>query len=161
MPNRKPAAIIALIVSIAVSLIACQSSEDVAQRNSNENVLPVMTVHKSPTCGCCAAWVDYLRDDGFIVEVNDSDDMNSIKYKLGLNEPSLMSCHTATIAGYVIEGHVPAADIRRLLAEKPSVLGLTAPGMPQDSPGMNSIEPKNYDVLSFNKDGDTEVFSSY
>ena len=120
-----------------------------------------ITVYKTPTCGCCGGWVDYLRDKGFLVESHDMQTLSDIKAKLGLTDPRLMSCHTAVIDGYVVEGHVPADDIRRLVSEQPDIVGITAPGMPQMSPGMHSEIPKDYDVLSFDADGNIEVFSSY
>ena len=120
-----------------------------------------ITVWKSASCGCCQRWVDYLQDDGFEVTTHNVDDVGSIKQKLGITDPALYSCHTAKIGGYIIEGHVPASDIRRLLNEHPKLMGLTAPGMPQMSPGMFSIEPKGYDVVQFNAKQETGVFSSY
>ena len=87
--------------------------------------------------------------------------MDAIKENLGVNDSHLKSCHTAVVEGYVVEGHVPVADIERLLKEKPPIAGLTAPGMPMYSPGMASIEPKNYDVLSFDHEGNVEVYSRY
>ena len=122
---------------------------------------PTITVWKSASCGCCQRWVDYLQDDGFEVIAHNVDDVVSIKQKLGITNPALYSCHTAKVGGYIIEGHVPASDIRRLLNEHPKLMGLTAPGMPQMSPGMFSIEPKGYDVMQFNAKQETGVFSSY
>ncbi|MDK2754750.1 MAG: DUF411 domain-containing protein [Gammaproteobacteria bacterium] len=120
-----------------------------------------ITVWKSASCGCCQKWVDYLQDEGFEVTAHNVDDVVSIKRKLGMTDPALYSCHTAKVGGYLIEGHVPASDIRRLLDDRPTLVGLTAPGMPQMSPGMLSIEPKGYDVLQFNAKLETSVFSSY
>ena len=120
-----------------------------------------IAVWKSASCGCCQRWVDYLQDDGFEVTAHNVDDVVSIKQKLGITNPALYSCHTAKVGGYIIEGHVPASDIRRLLDERPKLMGLAAPGMPQMSPGMLSIEPKGYDVLQFNTKQETSVFSSY
>ena len=122
---------------------------------------PTITVWKSASCGCCQRWVDYLQDDGFEVTAHNVDDVVSIKQKLGMTNPALYSCHTAKVGGYTIEGHVPASDIRRLLDEHPTLVGLAAPGMPQMSPGMLSIEPKGYDVLQFSRKQETSVFSSY
>ena len=121
---------------------------------------PVMTVYKSPTCSCCAAWVDYIRDNGFEVIVKQPRDLNAVKRQHGV-APKLASCHTAVIDGYVVEGHVPVNDILRLLQKRPDVIGLTAPGMPQFSPGMRSIVPRDYDVLSFDKNGNIQLFSRY
>ena len=129
--------------------------------NSAFSVEPTITVWKSASCGCCQRWVDYLQDDGFEVTAHNVDDIVSIKHKLGMTNPALYSCHTAKVGGYIIEGHVPASDIRRLLDERPTLVGLAAPGMPQMSPGMLSIEPKGYDVLQFNAKLETSVFSSY
>ena len=120
-----------------------------------------ITVWKSATCACCQKWVDYLRDSGFDVVAHDVGDVTPFKRHLGLTNPELYSCHTALIDGYVIEGHVPASDIRRLMAERPDILGLTAPGMPKMSPGMHSVEPKGYDVLQFDKLQQLSVFSRY
>ena len=125
------------------------------------SVEPTITVWKSASCGCCQRWVDYLQDDGFEVTAHNVDDVVSIKQKLGITNPALYSCHTAKVGGYIIEGHVPASDIRRLLNERPKLMGLSAPGMPQMSPGMLSIEPIGYDVLQFNTKQETSVFSSY
>lgn len=123
--------------------------------------VPEMVVYKSPTCGCCQGWVDYLERAGLKVKAVNVNNMDAIKRQHGLTNPALKSCHTALIDGYVIEGHVPVGDIERLLKERPKVVGITAPGMPQLSPGMASEIPKNYDVLTFNKNGDSEVYSSY
>ena len=129
--------------------------------NSAFSAEPTITVWKSASCGCCQRWVDYLQDDGFEVTTHDVDDLVSIKRKLGITNSELYSCHTAKVGGYIIEGHVPASDIRRLLNERRKLLGLTAPGMPQMSPGMFSIEPKGYDVVQFNAKQETSMFSSY
>ena len=120
-----------------------------------------ITVWKSASCGCCQQWVDYLQDEGFEVIAHNVEDVVSIKQKLGITNPAIYSCHTAKVGGYIIEGHVPASDIRRLLNERPKLMGLAAPGMPQMSPGMLSIEPKGCDVLQFNTKQETSVFSSY
>lgn len=124
---------------------------------------PVMQVYKSPTCGCCAKWVEHVKDAGFDVRVVDLDDakLDVQKSKLGV-APKLQSCHTATVGGYVIEGHVPAADIVKLLKDKPSIAGLAAPGMPRGSPGMEMGSVKDrYDVVSFDKSGATKVYASH
>jgi len=121
-------------------------------------------VYKSSTCPCCDDWIKHLGKEGFDVktEIRD-DDMDKIKAANGVTE-KLASCHTAKISGYVIEGHVPAADVKRLLKEKPTdIVGLTAPGMPMKSPGMQAegLPPKGYDVIAFKKDGSTEVYTRY
>jgi len=120
-----------------------------------------VTVYKSPTCSCCNGWVEYMRENGFGVQTVDRENLVDIKKELGLTDGRLMSCHTAVVDGYVIEGHVPADDVRRLLSERPDVVGITAPGMPQLSPGMHSVKPENYDVLTFDSEGRIGTFSSY
>ncbi len=120
---------------------------------------PKITVYKTPTCGCCSKWVTHLEKSGFEVESVNMKDMRMIKSMSGI-KPNLASCHTAQVGGYVIEGHVPSDDIRRLLAERPDVRGLTAPGMPQSSPGMD-IGNAPYQVLSFDKNGQTQVFAQH
>lgn len=121
---------------------------------------PAITVYKSPTCGCCTEWADHLRKNGFAVETVDSLDLSRIKAMSGV-KPELASCHTAFMNGYVIEGHVPADDITRLLAEKPDARGLTVPGMPAGSPGMESPTPEHYQVLLIDKTGKTTVFATH
>jgi len=108
-----------------------------------------MTVYKSPWCGCCGAWVDHLRANGFSVAVEEREDLGPVKRGFGVPEP-LHSCHTAVVEGYVIEGHVPAADILRLLAERPQARGLAVPGMPVSAPGMEQgAEQDPYEVILF------------
>ena len=121
-----------------------------------------ITMYKNPNCGCCGAWAKHMRDAGFTVQEQPRDDMGVIKAKYGVSD-KLASCHTAIVEGYVIEGHVPASDVQRLLKERPAVVGLTAPGMPMQSPGMQADEkpPKNYDVIAFDKHGETQVFHHY
>ena len=114
-----------------------------------------ITVYKSPTCGCCKQWIAHLEAAGFDVEAIDSDDMNAVKQRYAVPR-NLTSCHTARIAGYTIEGHVPADDIRRLLAERPEAGGLSVPGMPVGSPGMeigDRIDP--YRVMLFGESGES------
>lgn len=120
-------------------------------------------VWKSATCSCCINWVKHLEANGFDVTVNPADPsmLDRIKRQSGISE-SLASCHTAKIGGYVIEGHVPAPDIKRLVAEQPDALGLAVPGMPVGSPGMEQgAETEPYDVLLINKDGTTAVYASH
>jgi hypothetical protein len=121
--------------------------------------LPVVTVYKSPTCGCCGKWVAHLREAGFEVKAIDTKDMGIIKSMAGIR-PQLASCHTARVGNYVIEGHVPAEDIKRLLAEHPAVRGLSAPGMPQSSPGMD-MGNASYQVMSFDAQDNTRVFAQH
>lgn len=124
--------------------------------------LPVVTVYKSATCGCCTSWIQHLQDNGFSVEAHDVSNLLPYKEKAKLGA-GMGSCHTAFVDGYAIEGHVPATDIKRLLQEKPDVSGLTVPGMPTGSPGMEVPDkPADaYQVLSY-KDGETVgVFSDH
>lgn len=118
-------------------------------------------VYKSPTCGCCTAWVKHLEENGFEVEVTETNNLNPIKAEAGLT-PALASCHTAFVGDYVIEGHVPASDIQRLIAEAPKAAGLSVPGMPMGSPGMDmGNRQDHYKVMMFNDAGQTRVFSQY
>jgi hypothetical protein len=120
---------------------------------------PLVTVYKSPTCGCCAKWVDHMRAAGFQVEVHDTSDVAPIKNAAGVPEET-RSCHTARVGDYVLEGHVPADVVRKLLDEKPAIVGLAVPGMPMGSPGMEGPHKDPYDVLAFTRDGKTSVFAS-
>jgi hypothetical protein len=117
-------------------------------------------VYSDPSCGCCGAWVDYMRAQGYTATVHQDQPMAAVKARLGV-PPGAMSCHTALIDGYVIEGHVPVEDIRRLLAERPNARGLAAPGMPMGSPGMEVGAPERYDVVLIGRDGSTRVFASH
>lgn len=125
--------------------------------------LPQIHVVKDAGCGCCNAWIGHVRDGGFPVsfEEMEPDALAALKARLGISA-DLASCHTAQVERYVIEGHVPAADIRRLLEDRPDALGLTVPGMPYGSPGMGEESAREaYDVLLIARDGSTTVFSSY
>jgi hypothetical protein len=121
---------------------------------------PPVTVYKDPDCSCCGAWVEHLKANGFAVTVHEVRDMSPHKKRLGVPE-RLGSCHTASVGGYTIEGHVPAADIKRLLTERPKARGLAVPGMPQGSPGMETGKLDPYDVLLFDAAGGTRVYRSY
>ena len=124
---------------------------------------PAIHVLKDPNCGCCTSWIEILREDGFTVTTERSLGTQLMQHKLENRIPQNMtSCHTGEIEGYMIEGHVPPADIRRLLSERPDAVGLAVPGMPYGSPGMGSeAEREAYDVFLIRKDGRTEVFTSY
>lgn len=119
-----------------------------------------MEVFKSATCGCCSAWIKHLRQHGLQVVSQDVTDVPAQRQKLGMPE-RFGSCHSAKIGGYVIEGHVPAEDILRLLKQKPQVLGLAVPSMPPGSPGMESDTPVAYDTLLIKRDGSASVFASH
>jgi hypothetical protein len=121
-----------------------------------------ITVYKSKTCGCCVEWVDHVRQNGFEPTVHDEEDMDAIKAHLGVPE-GVRSCHTALVDKYLIEGHVPAADIKRLLAERPKATGLAVPGMPSHTPGMAPAGAKieGFEVVAFQLDGTTKTFARY
>ena len=116
-------------------------------------------VYKSPTCKCCAKWVDHMRAHGFTVNTHDVGN-KEVRESAGIST-TLGSCHTALVDGYAIEGHVPAQDIKRFLKERPRAIGLTVPGMPHGSPGMEGARSDPYDVLLINKQGDTTVYSRH
>lgn len=119
---------------------------------------PEITVYKSATCGCCSKWVEHLKANGFKVTAHDVQSLDSVKRNYGVPQ-RLGSCHTAVIDGYVIEGHVPADSIKRLLAERPKVKGLAVPGMPIGSPGMEQGSQRQpYEVVAFREDGATRVY---
>jgi hypothetical protein len=120
---------------------------------------PRVTVHKDPGCGCCTGWVEHLQAAGFPVTAIDTPRMNAVKARLGVPH-ELAACHTAEVDGYVVEGHVPAAAIDRLLAERPAAKGLAVPGMPVGSPGMEGGEPEIYDVVLFGP-GESRVFGKF
>ena len=123
--------------------------------------LPPIVAFKSPTCGCCELWVEHMRAAGFQVEVKDTHDLGAIKAEAGV-PVGQGSCHTAKVGNYYLEGHVPAADVKRLLAEAPDARGLIVPGMVPGSPGMEQGGvTKSYDVLLLAKDGSTTVYSHH
>ncbi len=136
------------IIILQVFKIQAASAED------------TITVYKSPTCGCCTKWISHLEANGFKVNAIDTKDMYKVKKEAGLH-PGLGSCHTGIVNGYTIEGHVPASDIKRLLAERPSVRGLAVPGMPMGSPGMEGPRKDRYSVLTFDDSGKTTIFSTH
>jgi hypothetical protein len=145
----------ALLAGVAVLPAATSCMPAAAQG------LPNMRVTKDPSCGCCGAWADHVRAAGFRVEVTESPEVNRVKVRLGVPR-ELASCHTAEVGGYVIEGHVPADAIKRLLSEKPRARGLAVPGMPVGSPGMEveGVESDTYEVVLFGPSGQT-TFARY
>ena len=120
--------------------------------------LPTVLVYKSPSCGCCNGWVEHMREAGFEVDARNVADMMTVKRDARV-PVDLSSCHTAIIDGYAVEGHVPADQVKRLLAERPEVLGIAAPGMPVGSPGMEGPGAKPYEVMSFDAQGQTRVYA--
>ena len=121
-----------------------------------------ITIYKSSSCECCAKWVDHVRDSGFEPVVHDEEDMDAIKAQLGV-PVAVRSCHTALVGNYLIEGHVPASDIKRLVVEQPRVAGLAVPGMPSGTPGMAEPGAKiaGFEVVAFQLDGTTRTFARY
>lgn len=157
-----PASQTSAVAGTAAAPAAAAPAPDTGATNASGGMSPLqMTVYKSPTCSCCKGWSEYMSEEGFAVKTVDTDDVDAVKSEHGLTDGSLKSCHTAIIGGYVIEGHVPAADVKRLLAERPDITGLSAPGMPMMSPGMSSRVPKDYDVIAFDAAGNTTVWASY
>jgi len=146
---------------LSLALVGCDRST--ATRNDSRDYSEVtanLDVFRSASCGCCGKWVEHMETAGFTVNETITEELTAIKQQNGVS-PELASCHTTIADGYVIEGHIPASDVQRLLAEKPDVTGLAVPGMPIGSPGMeigDEVEP--YAVLSF-KDGEVSVFSEH
>ena len=143
------------VLALTLTTVAIVS----AQRGAS----PTMEVYKSPTCGCCSKWVDHVRQAGFTARVTELDDeaLDALKAKHGIPRTA-QSCHTALIGGYVVEGHVPAAEVQRLLKEKPAVAGIAVGGMPTGSPGMEvaGVPPRTYNVVTFDKQGAVRVYST-
>ncbi|MGG6240306.1 DUF411 domain-containing protein [Nodosilinea sp. AN01ver1] len=148
-----------LVVAIALLSLLTAPTTAMAGESVQPN-LPELTVYRSPTCRCCGHWVDHMKAAGFQVQDVVTEDMAALKAQYGVSE-AVASCHTATVGSYVIEGHVPAADVQRL-SEQPNVLGIAAPGMPMGSPGMemgDRIDP--YTVVSFTQAGETATFAEH
>ena len=141
-----------LAAALVLTVTVAGSSSRAQQRP------PSATVYKTATCGCCAKWVDHMRAQGFVVKVHDVDDIGSVKAKFGVPR-ELGSCHTAVVGGYVIEGHVPADAVKRLLRERPKVAGLAVPGMPVGSPGMEQPGRQDpYAIVSFDQAGQRRIY---
>lgn len=131
----------------------------IALRDPVAEARPSVTVYKSPTCGCCSKWVEYLEENGYDVDTVDLNDVATVKSRYGVPE-DLASCHTALVNGYVVEGHVPVEEINRMLDDDADVAGIAVPGMPMGSPGMEGHRVDSYDILAFQKDGSRAVFAS-
>lgn len=156
--KKKKTGLFRIIISgLTIALVIVLFQGGLTQQASAEDTI---TVYKSPTCGCCKKWIRHLEKNGFKVEAKDTNDVVKHKIEAGVT-PKLASCHTAFVDGYAIEGHVPASDIKRLLAERPAVKGLTVPGMPMGSPGMEGPRKDRYSVLTFDEAGKTTVFSTH
>lgn len=142
---------IAFAAALAAMLTMSFGPAPHAQRTA-----PSVTVYKSPTCGCCTKWVDHMRANGFDVTATNVEDMAAVKQKYGVPD-KVGSCHTSLVGGYVIEGHVPADVVKRLLAERPKVAGLAVPGMPASAPGMD-IPGQPYTIVGFDRAGQLTVY---
>ena len=152
-----------LALAVGLAAVAGGAAGLFVAAQAGANDLPEAKVYLTPQCGCCGDWVEHLDSEGFDVDVRevDSGELNALKAEAGVS-PELASCHTAFIGDYVVEGHVPAGDIKRLLAEEPGVAGLSVPGRPVGSPGMEMGDRQDpYDVVAFDADGGTAVFASY
>jgi hypothetical protein len=147
---------------VTLSLTACRAAEPETAVRTPATALAsasdTLVVYKSPTCGCCTNWVEHMKQNGFAVITHDTDDLEPIKRQHGV-PAGRISCHTATVRGYTIEGHVPADLIRRMLDEKSPFRGLAVPGMPIGSPGMEGLIKQSYEVFSFDDQGNTQVYA--
>jgi len=147
-------------IALSVTFVLLTAQWNSAAQQKPPAMKPLLNVYKTPTCGCCAKWVDHMRANGFDANVQDLPDLSAVKAKLGV-PAELGSCHTAQVGRYVIEGHIPADAVHRLLKERPTtVSGLAVPGMPMGSPGMEvpggSVQP--YLILTFDRQGQTTVY---
>ena len=149
-------------MAVCMAVLTLMLAGCAEERNDVLSDASLLSVHKTPTCGCCGEWVEHMRQSGFEVEVFEANDLSPVKQRVGLPY-GLGSCHTAEIDGYFVEGHVPATDVKRLLSERPDARGLTVPGMPLGSPGMEVPGGRReaYDVLLVRPDGTTEVYASH
>ncbi len=148
-----------LLISVFVLSVTTTLFSKTNQANAT-NELVEITVYKTPTCGCCGKWVDHLKNNGFKVNAINQTDLSSIKQQLGI-ATNLQACHTAKVGNYFVEGHVPASDIKKMLLTKPDIKGITVPGMPMGSPGMEGARVDKYDVLAIHKDQKVTLFSRY
>jgi hypothetical protein len=155
-PFARYAAVSAAVLAVASS-VAVFSPLRTARADAH--VATEITVYKTPTCGCCSAWVEHLEKNGFVVKAKDVPDLTALKRHYGVTQ-ELASCHTGFVEGYVVEGHVPADVIAKLLKDKPKVKGIAVPGMPMGSPGMEGPRSEPYDVVTFDSTGKTGVFAS-
>jgi hypothetical protein len=145
---------------VVAAAIAAQAGQQGSRSQSPQgSALPAVAVYKSPTCGCCSKWIDHMRANGFVVTAHDVDDVASVKAKHGVPDAA-GSCHTSLVGGYVVEGHVPADAVKRMLREKPPIAGIAVPGMPVGSPGMEvpGRAADSYAIVSFDKSGKQAVY---
>jgi len=158
-----------LLTAFSVALAACGDTDaappvtseprPVSIAAASDDQLPTVMVYKTEGCGCCNAWVQHLRDAGFQVDARNVTDLMAIKRDAGV-PTSNASCHTALVDGYVVEGHVPADVIKKMLADRPEIAGLAVPGMPTGSPGMEGPGAVPYDVLTFDRQGRNTVYAT-
>ncbi|MBH8574359.1 DUF411 domain-containing protein [Nostocaceae cyanobacterium CENA369] len=154
-----------VILGILVSNVPISNAQSIVSTyvtaNTQQTTVPAATVYRSPECNCCGKWIDHLKTQGFAIEDLTTSDIEAVKQKYKVPD-NLTSCHTAIVNGYVIEGHVPAEDIKRLLQEKPNITGLSVPHMPVGTPGMEIGNKKDpYTVFSFDNKSRVEVFNKY
>jgi len=152
--------VLCAVLGMALSGMAQAQGSGQAASTGSGQALPVVEVYKSAQCGCCKLWAEHLQKNGFKVILHDVDDVPAAREKLGMPD-QYGSCHTARAGQYLVEGHVPAADIKRLLKERPNAIGLAVPAMPPGSPGMESDDPVPYDTLLVGKDGKARVFARH
>jgi hypothetical protein len=157
MRKSKLAAGGVLAAALVLLALAAPATEP-ARSSEAQATLPSVHVYKTPTCGCCGKWVDHLRAHGFEVRTTDLPRLDTVKRMNGVPR-QLESCHTAIVGSYVVEGHVPAGDVLRLLAEKPAISGLAVPGMPAGSPGMEGPNPERYRTFAFDGDANVSTFA--
>jgi hypothetical protein len=158
---RKITRAAALLLPLAMA--ACGQGNAGASARTSEaqrvaSAADTIVVYKTPTCGCCSDWVDHVREHGFTVIAHDLNDLSTVKRQLGV-PAGRVSCHTSVVRGYTVEGHVPADLIQKMLAERPRIRGLTVPGMPMGSPGMEGPWKDEYDVLAFDDNGNISVYA--
>ncbi len=139
--------------------VAVSAALAVGVTRSDASPVPIVTVYKSATCGCCSAWVKHLEANGFTVRSVDVDNLQEMKTASGV-PGALASCHTALVEGYVVEGHVPADLVKKMLRERPQIAGLAVPGMPSGSPGMEGPRKDPYNVMAFEKGGASHVYAT-
>ena len=153
-----------LLQLTAVAFLAACGNADASPASEAElaaavdQSLPTVVVYKTETCGCCNGWVEHMRAAGFQVDARNVRDIMSVKMEAGV-PGAMVTCHTALVDGYVVEGHVPAEYIKQMLADHPDIAGIGVPGMPVGSPGMEGPNPQPYQVLAFNHDGNVSVYA--
>lgn len=164
LPRAIASCLLALVVTACSQAVttSIESAHAAPPRQAVEATTPKIIIHRDAYCGCCHLWVEHLRKEGFTVDDRVEEAMSPVKERLGIL-PAHASCHTAEIEGYVVEGHVPASDIRRLLRDKPAIRGLVLPGMPLGSPGMevDGVDAQPYTVLALGKDGSTKPYAEH